>query len=233
MELLKSGIAGFDAATGGGIPKGTRTILYGPPGTGKTVFAMQFLWAGLSAGERVAYNVCDRPFAHARRYFESFGWEIGPYQDDGMLVALQSFPRFTEEASEEGVEFIQGSDLATLQEVTTQLSAQEVSRVVVGDYSQALYALVPAKELLPLGNWMVEWTNRSGITLMEVITATQVDIEAHKGWSLSLKAAHNVIQFRIHSGRREIRILKMEGASHPLDWVPIEVGAKGIEMGVA
>lgn len=232
MELIKSGIAGFDAATGGGIPKGTRTILYGPPGTGKTVFAMQFLWAGLAAGERVAYNVCDRPFAHAREYFASFGWDVGPYQDDGMLVALQSFPQFGEQGPAGGVEFITGNDLGTLQEVTTQLGEQHVSRVVVGDYSQALYALVPARELLPLGNWMVDWTHRSGATVLEIITATQVDIEAHKGWSLSLKAAHNVIQFRIQGGRREIRILKMEGAGHPLEWVPIEVGAKGIEMGV-
>jgi len=233
MELTRTGIAGFDAATGGGIPKGTRTVLYGPPGTGKTVFGMQFLWTGLTAGETVALLAADRPFAQARRYFASFGWETGPHEEAGRLAALQSFPRFAEARDEAGVEHLAANDLGALQEAGTRLAARGVTRLVCGDASQAAFALAPVEKLAAIADWQVNWAFRAGVTLLDVITATQVDAEGHKAWSLSLKAAHNVIQFRIQNGRREIRILKMEGASHPLEWVPIAIGSQGIEMGIA
>lgn len=233
MERTPTGITGFDAATGGGIPKGTRTILYGTPGTGKTVFAMQFVWTGLAAGETVAFLSADRPFAQARLYFASFGWETGPHEESGRLAALQSFPRLAEEPAEGGVEHVQANDLGALSEIGRRLAARGVTRFVCGDFSQAAFSLAPIEKLAAIADWQVNWAFHAGVTLIDVVTATQVDVEAHKAWSLSLKAAHNVIQFRNQNGRREIRILKMEGASHPLDWVPIVIGPRGIEMGIA
>ncbi len=45
-----TGIAGLDAMVGGGIPKGSATLLLGPTGTGKTAIGLRFL-AGCSADE--------------------------------------------------------------------------------------------------------------------------------------------------------------------------------------
>ncbi|MFH1144183.1 MAG: RAD55 family ATPase [Candidatus Eisenbacteria bacterium] len=232
MELMKTGIPGFDAATGGGIPRGTRTILYGPPGTGKTVFGMHFLWEGMTAGEVVACNTADRPFEQVRRYFRSFGWDVAPHEREGRLAALQSFPRFSQEQDDSGVDYVRMDDLDALHEIGARLRQRGVTRFVSGDFSQALYSVLGPEKIIPLLDWQVNWAFHSGAALIEVVTATQVDLEGHKGWSLSLKAAHNVIQFRNASGRREIRILKLEGASHPLDWVPIAIGSRGIEMGI-
>jgi len=232
-EFARTGIAGFDAATGGGIPKGTRTIVYGPPGTGKTVFAMHFIWAGLAEGERVAWDSADRPFAQVRRYFRSFGWEMEAYEREGKLIALQSFPRFEEDRGEPAVEYVQAHDLGALREVSQRLTSTGVTRFVSGDHSQAVFSLISPEKMIPIADWQVHWACHGGVTLLDIITATQIDLEGYKSWSMSLKAAHNVIQFRIQSGRREIRILKMEGATHPLDWVPIAVGPQGIEMGIA
>lgn len=42
-----TGIFGFDAITGGGLPLGRTALLVGGPGSGKTVFALQFLVHGV------------------------------------------------------------------------------------------------------------------------------------------------------------------------------------------
>jgi circadian clock protein KaiC len=232
MERVRTGIAGFDAATGGGLPAGTRTVLYGPSGTGKTVFCLQFLWCGLQAGESVAYNAADRPFAQIRRYFESFGWDTAPHERAGRLIAMQTFPHFEPGAREPGVQYIVPTGLDDPCVAGGKLESSHITRFVAGEYSQALYSVVPAERLVPIGQCLVDWAYRRNVAVLDVVTATQIDLEGYKGWSLSLKSAHNIIQFRLQGGRREIRILKLEGSSHPLEWVPIEIKPTGIEMGV-
>jgi circadian clock protein KaiC len=41
-----TGITGFDAITGAGLPRGRTTLLVGGPGSGKTLLALQFLVHG-------------------------------------------------------------------------------------------------------------------------------------------------------------------------------------------
>jgi len=51
MELVKTGIQGFDTMIQGGIPQGHNILIAGGPGTGKTSFAMEFLYRGALNGE--------------------------------------------------------------------------------------------------------------------------------------------------------------------------------------
>ena len=233
MEQLRSGIAGFDAATNGGLPRGTRTVLFGPPGTGKTVFAMQFLWTGLQAGETVACLVSDRPLAHLERYFASFGWDIRPYEQSGHFIAAQSFPPLPDAAREPGLLMLPEGDLDALRAFGARLRERGVTRFVAGEQSQAAFSLTPIEKSAALGQWLAGWAFDNNANVLEIVTATQLDIEGHRSWSLNLKCVHNVIQFRIDGARRSVRIPKMEGAEHPLEWVPIEITPHGIEMGVA
>src|ERR1700704_1494639 len=46
LEKARTGIAGFDEVTKGGVPKGRPTIVCGGPGCGKTMFALEFLVRG-------------------------------------------------------------------------------------------------------------------------------------------------------------------------------------------
>ena len=46
-----TGIVGFDAMTGGGLPNGRTTLVMGGPGSGKTIFGLQFLAEGVRSGE--------------------------------------------------------------------------------------------------------------------------------------------------------------------------------------
>ena len=56
---LSTGIEGLDEMTGGGIPSGDVVLIAGPTGSGKTTVAMQFVNAGLAAGEAAVVAVFE------------------------------------------------------------------------------------------------------------------------------------------------------------------------------
>ena len=51
IDKAQVGIRGFDAITGGGLPRGRVTLVIGASGSGKTVFGMEFLVRGASERE--------------------------------------------------------------------------------------------------------------------------------------------------------------------------------------
>ncbi|HET7791888.1 MAG TPA: ATPase domain-containing protein [Rhizobacter sp.] len=53
-EIVPSGIAELDALMGGGIDRGTATLLIGPPGSGKSTIALQYATAAARRGEHAA-----------------------------------------------------------------------------------------------------------------------------------------------------------------------------------
>jgi circadian clock protein KaiC len=59
QEFLPSGVAALDALMGGGIDRGTSTLLIGPPGSGKSTLALQYAAAALARGDHAATFVFD------------------------------------------------------------------------------------------------------------------------------------------------------------------------------
>nr|WP_245294926.1 ATPase domain-containing protein [Pararhizobium antarcticum] len=58
-ERLTSGVDSLDKLLGGGLERGSSTLLIGPAGTGKSTFALQFAAAAAGRGEKVAVFVFD------------------------------------------------------------------------------------------------------------------------------------------------------------------------------
>ena len=46
LHKMPTGVEGFDAITGGGLPRNRTSLILGGPGAGKTVFALQTLVNG-------------------------------------------------------------------------------------------------------------------------------------------------------------------------------------------
>lgn len=59
LERLPSGLEAFDALLGGGLEKGTSTLIVGAPGTGKSTLAAQFASAAAERGEHAALFIFD------------------------------------------------------------------------------------------------------------------------------------------------------------------------------
>jgi len=230
---LKTGIRGLDELIGGGIESGSRNILYGAPGTGRTVFAMQFLWQGLTEGETVAYDVMDKPFSRLRSYFKSFGWDITPYEEAGKFIAIQAFPHFEPYFRDPNVIYFSLDDFDEMKRIDRLLSEKNVTRFAAGDFSEQMFASADLKYMDAVEDWTISWCHFDNIVNIDIMTAaTQKDLKTHQAVDLDLNKAHNIFLFRFNEEkrRRELRIVKMEGAEHPLDWIPFRITRNGIEL---
>jgi circadian clock protein KaiC len=89
-ERVPTGIPGLDALIEGGFPKGRSILVTGEPGTGKTIFALQFLAAGLARGEKAIYVAADESPADILEQAASVGWDLEQYIEKKELAILNA-----------------------------------------------------------------------------------------------------------------------------------------------
>lgn len=91
-ENLSSGVKGLDDLLGGGLSRGTATLLTGPPGSGKSNLALTFAVAAARRGERVSIYTFDESlpilFARAR----GLGFGLDDLVDKGVMKIVQIDP---------------------------------------------------------------------------------------------------------------------------------------------
>ncbi|GIP41047.1 hypothetical protein J31TS4_43270 [Paenibacillus sp. J31TS4] len=93
MNLVSSGIDGFDDILNGGIPRGSTVIVEGAPGTGKTTLGMQFLYNGaVREGEAGLYITFEELPEQLYRDMAAFGWELKRLEKENRLRVLCMSP---------------------------------------------------------------------------------------------------------------------------------------------
>jgi len=92
LQRIPSGIPGFDQIVGGGLIRDRVYLLAGPAGAGKTIFSTQFLYNGISKyNENGIYVVLEEtPQQLRENMYNSFGWNIQTYEDNGNIVVLDA-----------------------------------------------------------------------------------------------------------------------------------------------
>lgn len=233
-ELQKTGISELDNLIGG-IPRGSRNLIYGPPGSGKTVFAMQFLWTGLQQGETVSFDVFDRPWTLMREYFQSFNWDISKFEQNKKFIPIQAFPHPKEYPKDPYVKYFSLADFNTMQEIDLELSKAGVTRFVAGDNFEHVFTTLNEEQWMLIEHWTINWCYYDRITNFDIMTeAKEKDLITNRLIDFTFSLAHNIFRFRTievnGKFRRELRIEKMEGVSHPLDWIPFEISSQGIKL---
>lgn len=234
FEFHRTGIDELDRLIGG-FPRGSRTIVSGPPGSGKTVFAMHFAWAGLQAGERVAWDVFDRPWPRLRRYFASFGWDVAPSEASGALIPIQAFPHDDAFPRDPAVRYFDLADIEAMRRIDLDLTAAGVSRFVFADSYEGIFHLLTEAEWHRIEEWTVNWCHHGAITNFDVVNEIpDRDEVTRRLLGFTDLLANNLVRFRIaETGgrrRRELRIERLEGHAHPLDWLPFEITAGGFHL---
>src|SRR5712691_2613648 len=93
VEKLPTGITSFDVIAKGGLPRNRTTLVSGTAGSGKTVFAMQFLAAGITdASEPGVFVTFEESAADIRKNMRSFGWELAEWERRGRLAFVDASP---------------------------------------------------------------------------------------------------------------------------------------------
>lgn len=82
---VESGMPQLDALLGGGLDRGTSTLLVGAAGTGKSSLATQFMVAAAARGERSAMFTFDESVQSMVTRSAGMGFEIQRYLDEGLI----------------------------------------------------------------------------------------------------------------------------------------------------
>ena len=85
MERLSAGFDRLDVMLGGGVFRGSSTLITGVPGTSKTTLAGKFAEAACRRGERVLFVSFDESAQQIARNLSSVGIQLGVHVKSGLL----------------------------------------------------------------------------------------------------------------------------------------------------
>jgi KaiC domain protein len=86
FERVKMGILGLDDMLGGGLIPGSICAIIGTYGTGKTTFSLDFVWDGLTNGERVIYISLEEREERILSYMKQKGWDVTPFLNTSLFI---------------------------------------------------------------------------------------------------------------------------------------------------
>jgi circadian clock protein KaiC len=89
---LRSGVAELDSLLGGGLDRGTSSLLLGPAGTGKSSLAMQFAVAAAQRGEKVFFYLFEESTRILVQRAKSIAMPFQEYVDRGIITTRQVDP---------------------------------------------------------------------------------------------------------------------------------------------
>jgi circadian clock protein KaiC len=227
IPKARTGIAGFDEISRGGLPRGGVTLVTGGSGSGKTVFGLQTLARGASLfdepGLFVAFEENSRKLrANAASFgWPSTGWEILDAMPPADVVSIGEF------------------DLSGMLAVLSAKAQAMKARRIVFDSLDVLLNLLPGaeeqkREINRLHSWLL------ADELTAIITA-KLDWAAYA--MPSEDKARQYFPFMVDCvvaltheaengfSRRRLRITKYRGSSFFENETPFVIGPSGIDVG--
>ncbi len=227
VQKLPTGIPSFDVIAKGGLPKNRTTLVSGTAGSGKTVFAMQFLAAGIrGAGETGVFVTFEESAADIRKNMRSFGWELEQWERENKLAFVDASPDPDIEVIESG-SFDLGALLARVQHAVKKVGATRVSVDSLGAvFSQVSDQSIVRRELFRIASAL------KGMGVTAVLTAERAnDYGPVARFGVEEFIADNVMILRnvldAENRRRTIEILKFRGTEHQKGEVPFTIVPDG------
>lgn len=222
VEKLPTGIATFDVIAKGGLPIQRTTLLSGTAGSGKTVFAVQFLAAGIARGEPGVFVTFEESADDIRKNMHSFGWDLRQWEDEGKLAFVDASPDPHIDVVESGA-FELGALLARVQHAARKVNAKRVSVDSLGAvFSQFSDQATVRREL-----FRIAWALKNmGVTALLTAERT-LDYGPVARFGVEEFIADNVMILRNvlddETRRRTIEILKFRGTDHQKGEYPFTI----------
>jgi circadian clock protein KaiC len=227
VQKLATGIGSFDVIAKGGLPENRTTLLSGTAGSGKTVFAMQFLAAGIrDFGQHGVFVTFEESAADIRKNMRSFGWDLESWERQGKLAFVDASPDPHVEIIESGV-FDLGALLARMENAVRKVGATRVSVDSLGAiFSQFSDQSIVRRELFRIASAL----KAMGVTAL--LTAERTDdygpiarFGVEEFIADNVMVLRNVLDDEIR--RRTIEILKFRGTDHQKGEFPFTIVPDG------
>jgi circadian clock protein KaiC len=221
-EPVPSGIKELDALLGGGVLRGTSTLLTGPAGTGKTTLALQFIDAACSRGERCHLYEFDERRSTMINRAQSMGIELTKYIDEGLLEILQVDP----------AEMAPGE---FAWHVFKGIREKDCRVVVIDSLNGYLAAMPQEKHLLLQMHELLAYLNQSGVTTFLINPLFGLVGNLDLGQLNVSYIADAVVLFRFFESegriRKAISVIKNRSGRHEETIRELRIDSRGLRVG--
>ncbi|WP_254566944.1 circadian clock protein KaiC [Oscillatoria sp. HE19RPO] len=229
VHKIRTMIEGFDDISHGGMPVGRTTLVSGTSGTGKTLFAVQFLYNGITFFEEPGVFVTfeESPSDIIKNAY-SFGWDLQGLIDQGKLFILDASP------DPEGQDVVGNFDLSALIErIQYAIRKYKAKRVsidsVTAVFQQYDAASVVRREIFRL---VARLKQVGATTIMTTERVEEYGPVARFGVeefvSDNVVIVRNVLEGERR--RRTLEILKLRGTTHMKGEYPFTITNEGINI---
>jgi len=204
-ERLKSGITALDGMLGGGLERGTSTLIQGAAGTGKSTVAALFAAATAAQGDHAAFFIFDESantlFSRAR----GFRIPLEEHAEAGRILVRQIDP-----AELSPGEFVHA--------IRTAVEKQRTQLVIIDSLNGFLNSMPDEKFLIVQLHELLTYLGQAGVATV-LIAAQHGMIGPHMSAPVDASyLADAVVVMRYFEGEGEVRqaisVVKMRGGKH-------------------
>lgn len=218
---VTSGVRELDLILGGGIPRGSSTLVTGPTGIGKSTICMQFAIAAATRGDRAIVYAFDEVLQTAKQRATSMGMEIEGPIERGMLSMTQVNP-----AELSPGEFIW--------QIRNDVEERDARVVVIDSLNGLLYSMPGELDLILHLHELLAFLSQKGVVTLLVMTQKGVVGSMSSDLNVSY-LADTVLLMRYFEAAGEIRqtlsVLKKRLGSHERTLREFWFGKGGIKVG--
>lgn len=223
LARAPTGIDGFDAVVGGGLPVGRVTLLLGGPGAGKTVLALQTLCNAAASGRPGIFVGFEETPREMVENHAGFGWGIKTLMGDG-LYPIEA--RVDDAFAQAGSFDIEG----LLASVTAKVRATGAQWVVFDGLDALLGALSDASAALRELHRLKHWAAENDVACL--LTAKPGNVLGRLGFMSFVADCVVELTHKLQAGVyvRRLRIVKFRGGSSSHAPTPFVIDGGGIAI---
>jgi circadian clock protein KaiC len=220
-SIASSGIRELDDLLGGGLERGSSTLVLGPAGTGKSLLVLQFALSALKRGERAALFVFDEEMGLLFARAKALGMELDSLVDEGKLIVEQV----------DAAELSPGEFVHKVRRCVENSGA----KTVIVDSLNGYQAAMPEEQNLVLHmHELLQYLNRQGANTF--LTVAQHGLVGDMKSPVDVTyLADTVVLLRYFEAtgrvRRAISIIKKRAGRHEDTIREYRISAKGLTIG--